>query len=228
VISRLCFMSYKHMALVTSNRLAGTSETAERALVLFSSVTDVVRFVVAFLCLLLVFKSSVLEAFFVPSSSMSPTLREQDYILVPKFSYGLRLPFLSSAVTTWAEPLRGDVIVFKRSDDPRTVEDESEKAFVKRVVAVGGDIVEVRNREVFINGIIQTEPFAEWGVASHRKDFSPRKVPLGALFVLGDNRDESQDSRFWSTPFVRTENVLGRAMYVYAPRSGVARTGRSL
>jgi signal peptidase I len=159
---------------------------------------------------------------------MSPTLKEQDYILVPKFSYGLRLPFLSSAVTTWSEPRRGDVIVFKRIDDPRTVEDESERPLVKRVIAVGGDIVEVRDREVFINGVLQDEPFAVWGGVAKDKDFPPRKVPTGSLFVLGDNRGESQDSRFWATPFVRAEHVLGRAMYVYWSRSGFEPSVRAL
>jgi signal peptidase I len=194
--------------------------TALRPLVIFGSLTDVFRFVAIFLCLVYFFKSSIVEAFFVPSSSMSPTLKEQDYIVVPKFYYGLRLPFLSSAIATWAEPERGDVIVFKRVDDPRTSENEGERPLVKRVIAVGGDIVEVRDREVFVNGVAQNEPFAAWGETSSEKDFRPRQVPQGSLFVLGDNREASQDSRVWATPFVRTEHVLGKAMYIYWSGSG--------
>lgn len=204
------------------------TETLPRTVDFLGSFPDVARFILTFLCLIYFFKCSVIEAFFVPSSSMSPTLKEQDYILVPKFYYGLHIPFVSSAVATWTQPERGDVIVFKRIDDPRTSNDESKQALVKRVVAVGGDIVEVRNKEVFINGILQKEPFARWGESARHKDFPPRRVPAGSLFVLGDNRDESQDSRFWQIPFVRAEHVLGKAMFIYWSSSGLGRIGKAL
>jgi signal peptidase I len=188
-----------------------------------------VRFCLLFLCLAYICKSSVLEAFFVPSASMSPTLQEDDYILVPKFSYGLHVPFLSSAVAGWSQPKRGDVIVFKRSDDPRTGVDEGSHALVKRVIAVGGDLVEVRRKEVFVNGVVQSEPFARWGDSPrHDQDFPLRRVPEGMVFVLGDNRDESHDSRSWSMPFVKAERVLGRAVCIYWSAAALNRMGTLL
>jgi signal peptidase I len=159
---------------------------------------------------------------------MAPTLQVNDFILVPKFSYGLRIPFFSRPLASWAEPQRGDVVVFRRIDDPRTGVNEGARPMVKRVVAVGGDLVEVRGKQVFVNGVPQNEPYARWEISGAHKDFAARRVPRGSLFVLGDNRDESQDSRFWSIPFVRTDQVLGKAVCVYWSKADTNRVGVAL
>jgi signal peptidase I len=202
------------------------------AIPLLSSVIGVLSVPTQFVAVLalatVLFKASFLEAFYVPSSSMAPTLQANDYILVPKFTYGLRVPFLSRSVATWSEPQRGDVVVFRRTDDPRTSVDESERLLVKRVVAVGGDTVEVRGASLFVNGTLQDEPYARWGESGTRKDFTLRRVPEGAVFVLGDNRDQSQDSRFWSAPFVRMDEVLGKALCVYWSKADTNRVGITL
>jgi len=160
-------------------------------------------------------KASLVEAFFVPSSSMNPTLRVSDYILVPKFLYGLRIPLIDDVVVSWAKPERGDVIVFHQ---PRsTGEGRESETFVKRVVALENDEVEIRGTQVFINGAPLEEPYARWldfdlKVGYH---FGPVRVPAGALFVLGDNRTNSQDSRDWPEHFVDLSRVVGKAVLVY-------------
>lgn len=169
--------------------------------------------VAAILFVAVLLKGSVVEAFYVPSGSMNPTLRAQDYILVEKLRYGLRVPFVSSTVVPWSQPERGDIVVFRRGDDPKTSLDESGEDLVKRVIGREGDLVEISGTQVRVNGEVLNEPYAEWG--------KPQVVPLtfavpqGALFVLGDNRADSFDSRFWSNPFVVREQVVGKATVAY-------------
>ncbi len=181
----------------------------------------------------------VVEAFKIPSGSMIPTLLVGDHLLVNKFVYGPRIPFLDARFFTWEEPKRGDVIVF------RFPIDES-KNFIKRVIGVPGDKVEIRNGVLLINDrpVKITEDRAEeaqmqrsepdesdgWpkiydehlGGVTHfiqylhsqaGYDFGPILVPKESLFVMGDNRDNSQDSRFWG--FVTYDKVLGKAIILY-------------
>jgi signal peptidase I len=145
---------------------------------------------------------------------MAPTLAVDDCIVVPKFAYGLHLPFLEAPLVSWRSPERGEVVVFHREDDPATVVDESSRALVKRVVGVAGDTVMIVGGELYVNGEPLREPYA---VKQDSGDLNPRSftVPEGALFVLGDNRDQSDDSRFWSNPFVLVERVVGPAAAVY-------------
>lgn len=172
------------------------------------------RVLLALVLLTGVLKASLVEAFFVPSSSMTPTLREKDYILVPKFLYGLRLPLLEEAAVKWAAPKRGDVIVFKHKSTDR--DSEANEALVKRVIAVEGDLVEIVGRTIVLNGTHLVEPYAEWGSNQDGSyHFGPSRVPSGSLFVLGDNRGNSEDSRFWSDPFVSLSQVVGKAVMVY-------------
>jgi len=163
----------------------------------------------------LVIKSFALESFYIPSTSMSPTLHVDDCILVPKLTYGLRVPFSRDAVISWSNPTRGEVVVFNREDDPTTLRiDESARTMVKRVIGLPGDQVAIRGSQVFVNGEPLTEPYARWqrGGVSEEQTFT---VPEHALFMLGDNRDESYDSRFWAQPFVRSQRVVGPVAAVY-------------
>lgn len=180
-----------------------------------------------FLAIAFFLRASVVEAFKIPSGSMKPTLKIRDHILVTKFNYGLRLPLLGEAVWNYAKPKRGDIVVFKRPDDPATVDDdESKDNIIKRVIALPGERVEVRNRRVYINGQFYPEPYARWALGGIPEgNFGPERVPEGHLFLLGDNRDHSKDSRFWRTHFLPIERVKGKALIVYWSWDRLARIG---
>lgn len=160
--------------------------------------------------LALTIRTFVVQAFKIPSGSMIPTLSIGDHILVNKFVYGIKMPLTDWVMVTFSQPQRGDVIVFKYP------EDES-KDFIKRVVGVPGDKVEVRNKSVYVNGALadtahtqHTDP----SVQDNRRDnFGPVTVPPGSYFVMGDNRDQSLDSRFWG--FVKQNKIRGKAFLVY-------------
>lgn len=174
----------------------------------------------AMLAMCTLVRSTLLESFYVPSSSMAPTLERDDYVVVAKLAYGLELPLLNRRVVTWESPSRGEVIVFNRSDDPTTTADESARSMVKRVIGVAGDTVSINGPHVMVNGNLLAEPY----VRGSRRDSQPVQqipgvqkftVPNGAVFVLGDNRDESYDSRWWGDPFVRVSQVVGPVAAVY-------------
>jgi signal peptidase I len=176
----------------------------------------------ALILVLLVVQGCILQSFYVPSSSMTPTLQVDDCIVVPKLAYGLHLPFADKPLISWDSPQRGNVVVFHREDDRATPIDESSSAMVKRVIGIAGDTVTIVGRHVFVNGEVLQEPYARW-MGAESAEVVSFAVPDGALFLLGDNRDESDDSRFWSDPFVPLERVLGPATAVYWSASRAAR-----
>ena len=164
------------------------------------------------LLLALFLRTFVVQAFKIPSGSMLPTLLIGDHLLVNKFLYGIRIPFLEKRVLQVYHPERDDVIVFVFPED-RT------KDFIKRVKAVPGDTIEIRDRVVYLNGQPLDDPhaFYEPGArvipGSLRDNFGPFTVPEGQVFVMGDNRDHSHDSRFWGT--VPIDDILGKAFVLY-------------
>ena len=169
--------------------------------------------IVVALVLALIIRTFVVQAFKIPSGSMEPTLEIGDHILVNKFIYGTKIPFTSLNLLPWKNPGRGDVIVFIYPLEP-------DKDFIKRVIAVGGDTVRIVNKKVYINGAEVPDPHAVYkddtilpGEAQKRDNFGPVIVPPGNLFVLGDNRDRSLDSRFWG--FVPLSDVKGKAFIIY-------------
>ncbi len=149
------------------------------------------------------------ETFYVPSASMEPLLQVDDHILVSKASYGVRL----TNGTRLATPERGDVVVFKRSDDPSTQEDESSRAMVKRVVAVSGDVVAVRGDDVRVLSSLSDKLAGK--LQNTSKAARVYTIPDNSVFVVGDNREVSYDSRYWREPFVSVEQVIGKVMLVY-------------
>lgn len=168
--------------------------------------------------LVILIRGTVIEPFHIPSSSMVPTLLVSDHILISKFAYGFRLPFFRSTVYQYATPKKGDVVVFFREDDPASEEDESRNHYIKRVVGVPGDLVEVKSteRKVLVNNVPLSEPYARWSMGGASEgNFGPIQVPPGKLFVLGDNRDNSKDSRFWTNHFVDIGEVKGKAVLIY-------------
>ena len=163
--------------------------------------------------LALFIRAFVVQAFKIPSGSMTDTLLIGDQLLVNKFIYGVKLPFTDKTIIPIKNPQRGEIIVFKFPEDPS-------KDFIKRVVGVGGDIVEIRNKKVYVNGLEQEDEFAKHvdnrifpREFQPRDNFGPLKVPEGKLFVMGDNRDESNDSRYWG--FVDISAVKGKAILLY-------------
>jgi signal peptidase I len=165
------------------------------------------------LVLALFIRTFVVQAFKIPSGSMEPTLEIGDHILVNKFLYGIKIPFTSWNLLPLQNPKRGDVIVFIYPLD-------QDKDFIKRVVAVAGDTVRMVNKKLYLNGAEVSDPHAVYkedtifpGEVQKRDNFGPITVPPGMLFVLGDNRDRSLDSRFWG--FVPLNDVRGKAFIIY-------------
>jgi signal peptidase I len=163
------------------------------------------------LLLALFIRTFLVQAFKIPSGSMMPTLLIGDHILVNKVAYGIRLPLWEHYFIEFKKPQRGDVVVFVFPKD-------RSKDFIKRVIGVEGDLVEVRRKRVYINGQPVKDPHAffagdEQGGAQIREDYGPLRVPKNHLFVMGDNRDRSYDSRFWG--FVDLQDVKGRALVIY-------------
>ncbi len=182
--------------------------------------TEIVSFfktLAMILGLAMVLRVCVIEPFKIPSGSMIPTLQIGDFILVLKFRYGLRLPYLVDAPVSWAQPKRGDVVVFTRPDDPNTPsEDDSQINIIKRVVGLPGDTVEVDGARVLVNGEELSEPYARWAEGgSFEGQFGPSKVPEGHVLLLGDNRDHSKDSRFWTKPFLDMKRIKGQAVVIF-------------
>jgi signal peptidase I len=145
---------------------------------------------------------------------MIPTLKIGDHILVSKLSYGIHLPLLSKSVYQFGSPQRGDIVVFTREDDPISDEDDSKINIIKRVVGLPNDTVEVVGTKVYINQRELEEPYARWDEGG-RDIWGPEKIPEGHVLLLGDNRDHSKDSRYWTDPFLPIERIKGRALIIY-------------
>ncbi len=159
--------------------------------------------------LALFIRTFVVQAFKIPSGSMMNTLQIGDHILVNKFAYGLDVPFLRLPLLPGKMPRRGDVIVFKYPNEP-------DKDYIKRVIGVGGDVISVMNKKLYVNGQPLEEDYVihtDSRIKSVRDVFGPIEVPHNQLFVMGDNRDNSSDSRFWG--FLDVEAVRGKAFLIY-------------
>ncbi|RPJ76945.1 MAG: signal peptidase I [Desulfobacteraceae bacterium] len=158
-------------------------------------------------------RTFVVQAFKIPSGSMQPTLLIGDHILVSKFAYGVKIPYLNTVILPREGPQRGDIVVFKYPVDPN-------KDFIKRVIGLPGDEVEIRNKKVYVNqkpisgdvGVF-TDSHVFSGTIPPRDNLGPVTVPADGLFVMGDNRDQSFDSRFWG--FVPLRDVSGKAFIIY-------------
>ena len=158
-------------------------------------------------------RTFVVQAFKIPSGSMKPTLQIGDHILVNKFIYGVKIPYLNAVLLPVKKPQRGDIVVFKYPLDPK-------KDFIKRVIGLPGDVVEIREKTIYINGQrlnhdvgVFSDPRTIAGNIRPRDNLGPITVPKDALFAMGDNRDESFDSRFWG--FVPLRDVNGKAFIIY-------------
>ncbi len=157
--------------------------------------------------LALFIRTFVIQAYKIPSGSMEPTLLVGDHILVNKFIYGIKIPLIGKTLVPLGKPKRGDIIVFKYPLDKR-------KDYIKRVIGLPGDEIRIMDKEIFING----KPFGgRFGVyvkgSGRDNNLGPIVVPQNGLFVMGDNRDHSYDSRYWG--FVPLDLVKGKAIVIY-------------
>ena len=152
-------------------------------------------------------RAFIVQAFKIPSSSMEPTLLVGDHLLVNKFIYGIRIPYTDIKFLQYKKPKRGDIVVFIFPKDRR-------KDFIKRVIGTEGEKVEIIRNKIYINGKVIDDPWGHFTIhRSSIEDYGPVKVPEGSLFVMGDNRENSQDSRFWG--FVNLNEVKGKAFIIY-------------
>lgn len=169
--------------------------------------------IITALILAMLIRAYIIQAFKIPSGSMTPTLLIGDHILVNKFLYGTKIPFSGKRVFMFKKPERGDIMVFKYPENPS-------KDFIKRVVAVEGDVIESKNKMIHVNGNKVNEPYAHHTDSSMRPmgieprdNFGPVIVPKNKYFVMGDNRDQSYDSRYWG--YVDIKDVKGKALILY-------------
>lgn len=176
-------------------------------------VREYVEAIVIAVVLAMFIRSFVVQAFKIPSGSMEPTLLIGDHILVNKFIYGITVPFTHTKLYPLRNPQRGDVIVFIYPVD-------ESKDFIKRVIGIGGDSIEIRQKKIYINGRPFKDNYGHYEDSNYspsyiqfRDNLGPITVPKGSIFVMGDNRDRSYDSRFWG--FVKLNMVKGKAFLVY-------------
>jgi len=166
----------------------------------------------------LLLRTFVIQAFRIPSESMCNTLLVGDFLFVSKVDYGPKIPFTHIRLPGFHAPRRGEVIVFQWPEDPT-------KDFIKRCIATGGQTVEVRHKQVYVDGVRLVEPYAKHDLRSEepagytpRDNYKAPTVAPGELFMMGDNRDNSNDSRFWGT--VPLDLVKGRALFIYFSTAG--------
>lgn len=178
-----------------------------------SALRENIEAIVVAIILALFIRTFIVQAFKIPSGSMKETLQIGDHILVNKFIYGVKIPFLRTTIIEVKNPKRNDIVVFKFPEDPG-------KDFIKRVIGVAGDVVEHRDKKVYVNNEplddvfgMYTDPHIFPGSYQPRDNFGPVTVPPDSLFVMGDNRDHSYDSRWWG--FVGLKAVQGKAFMIY-------------
>ena len=168
--------------------------------------------IVIALLLALFIREFFVQAFKIPSGSMIPTLLVGDRLMVNKLRYGPKVRFTDKRAPGFSRPRRGDIIVFVFPDDPK-------RDFIKRLIAFGGETVEIKDGGIFINGKLIEDPVISKTYYYNRGDYGQEgqvvKVPEGHVYVLGDNSGSSHDSRFWG--FVPELNIIGRAEFVYWP-----------
>ena len=162
------------------------------------------------LILAMVIRTFVVQAFKIPSESMVKTLLVGDHLLASKFSYGIKIPFTHSYVYKGSDPVKGDIIIFEYPNDPSV-------DYIKRIIGAPGDTIEVRNKQLFRNGEPVKEGYIHFTepdrIQPVRDNFGPVTVPADKYFVMGNNRDNSMDSRFWG--FVDRSAIRAKAWRIY-------------
>ena len=201
--------------MAVESKLGGTKTKS-----MMRSTRDLVESLVVALIMALIIKTSIVEAYKIPSGSMEDTLLVGDFLLANKFVYGMKLPipFTNIKLPAIDDPKPGDIIIFKYPRDQKI-------NYIKRCVAVEGQTVEVRNKDLYIDGKLvplppdgkhiddRVIPCQQNMYGGLRDNMPPIVVPDGYVFAMGDNRDNSQDSRFWG--FLDKRLVMGRALMIH-------------
>ncbi len=173
---------------------SGQDQLAEKKAKGKSAIMDILESVAIAILLAVIIRTFVFQPFYIPSESMVPSLLVGDRIIVSKLNYH------------FSEPKRGDVMVFKFPLDPS-------RDFVKRTIGVGGESLSIRNSQLYVNGQLVQEDYLPEGLTF--ADFGPVEVPRGNYFMMGDNRNNSDDSRVWGA--LPEENIIGKAVLIYWP-----------
>ena len=172
-----------------------------------SKIREFIEGIITAVLIALLITTFVIKMYKIPSRSMVPTLLVGDQLVVNKFIYGIKIPYFRNTIIPITDPQRGDIVVFIYPND-RSLD------FIKRVIGIGGDTIEIKDKIIFINGKLFDDKNGIYSdTVEQRHNFGPVTVPSGSLFVLGDNRDESMDSRFWG--FVDLKDVQGKAFIIY-------------
>ena len=178
-----------------------------------SKIREFIEGIIAAVLIALLITTFIVKMYKIPSRSMVPTLLVGDQLVVNKFIYGIKIPYFRNTILSITDPQRGDIVVFIYPQD-RSLD------FIKRVIGTGGDKIEIKDKKIFINGKVFTDNIGIYSdkmiypaSLQPRDNFGPVTVPRGSLFVMGDNRDESMDSRFWG--FVDLKDVQGKAFIIY-------------
>ncbi|AJE03616.1 signal peptidase I [Geobacter pickeringii] len=206
-------MDYKNTQYGSDGTMGKDASPAEQPVKRKHIVREYAESIIIAIILALVIRTFIVQAFKIPSGSMEDTLAIGDHILVNKFMYGTKIPFVDGRYFKIRDPKRGDVIVFEYPEDPS-------KDFIKRVIGLPGDKIQVVNKRVYVNDKLyaipqevhkesDTVPAAQ----NPRDNFGPVMVPPNSYFMMGDNRDRSYDSRFWGV--VKNEQIKGLAFIKY-------------
>ncbi len=162
--------------------------------------------------LALIIRSFIIQPFKIPTGSMEPTLLPGDRILVVRYIYGLRIPFTFKRFAQFKSPTSGDIIVFNYPEDVK-------RAFIKRCIAKGGDTIEIKHGELWLNDAPLKKPPINQIYYYNRGEFAPEgkalRVPQDNYFALGDNSASSKDSRYWG--FLEDKYLIGKAVLIYWP-----------
>jgi signal peptidase I len=197
----------------------GTRKVVKRK----STLREYAEAIAAAVILTVVIRSFVFQAFRIPTGSMEETLLVGDFLFVNKFLYGAHVPLSDARLPALREPRHGDIVVFKFPKDPS-------RDFIKRLIGEPGDTLQIKDKVVYVNGVAQTEPYVHFSSsriepitykqpsiyppgAGNRDNYGPVVVPPGHFFMMGDNRDNSDDSRFWG--FLDENLIKGKATFIY-------------
>ncbi|UCF04454.1 MAG: signal peptidase I [bacterium] len=172
-----------------------------------SKLREYIEIIVTAVLLALIVRALVIQSYHIPSESMEDTLLKGDFLFANKFIYGAKVPFVEWRLPAVRQPKPGDIVIFKFPGDNKT-------DYIKRCIAVEGQTVEIRGRRLLIDGVEQEEDYIKFVYGDiPRRNYGPLVVPKGHIFVMGDNRDNSYDSRFWGA--LNKKFVRGMALFIY-------------
>lgn len=172
-----------------------------------SIIREYAEIIIVAVVLALFVRTFFAQAFRIPSESMEDTLLVGDFLFANKLLYGAKIPFINKRLPSIRNPRPGDIIIFKYPGDGKT-------PYIKRCVAVAGQTVELRESTLYVDGVAQDESFTKYARGEHLpRKYGPVTVPEGHVFMMGDNRDNSSDSRIWGA--LDMDLIMGKAMFIY-------------